>query len=275
MKTLLASCLGVIAIGCATSDRAGGDWNAPVIGGTPTPEGMFPATGALVSGPGKFFCTGTLISPEVVITAAHCLVSDVGTANFTLARDAINSTAEQIHAGRSMHPHPQFDYSSEPAPGVGMWFDIGVLLLSEPVYGVAYERLPSAIEAVELLARGTSVDLVGYGATDPDWWLDGGIKMHGTATLVEVGSYELLIAIPGEQQNCFGDSGGPAFATLPGGDRRMVGIVSRSPDSNSRCDHGGIDSRVDAYREFIDGVLAEQGVEIPDADGPDASAPNR
>src|SRR5678810_913006 len=47
----------------------------PVIGGEITPEGEFPGVGALwLSSQGSFECTGTLIAPDVILTAAHCIV---------------------------------------------------------------------------------------------------------------------------------------------------------------------------------------------------------
>ena len=50
---------------------------------------------------------------------------------------------------------------------------------------------------------------------------------------------------------------------LEGGGRRMVGIVSRSPDDNLVCDHGGIDTRVDYYLDWIDETLSAPDAGVP------------
>ena len=58
----------------------------PIIGGTPSPPGDYPETGALLSvydfGGGQMFgsfaCTGTLIAPDVVMMAGHCTIDFFG-----------------------------------------------------------------------------------------------------------------------------------------------------------------------------------------------------
>lgn len=255
----------------------------PVINGTQTPAGIYEATGALMYD-GSFGCTGTLIAPTVVLTAGHCLHPDfVGPSvpGFTLALDANAAAPADIYDGLESHPHPQFEIDEFPI-GIGQWFDIGILILAEPVLGVPYEVLPTPQEATALAAD-LRIELVGYGVTDNNNF-DGGVKFHGEGRLVEIGDHELLVSDPGEQQNCFGDSGGPGLTDLGNG-RRLVGIVSRSPDDNSVCDHGGIDTRVDPYLPWIDSVIGglcgDAGSCIPDNDAgpvdagtPDAGAPD-
>jgi MYXO-CTERM domain-containing protein len=222
-----------------------------VIGGEPTPDGQYPATGALLVG-GQPSCSGTLIAPDVVITAAHCvdnLLTGGQIPSFTLARDANTATAGEIVAGESAIGHPQFDLMSNPGTGVGQWFDIGLVVLAEDITTVDYEIMPDPTEATAGMAEGMDVELVGYGLTSVDSF-EVGVKHHGLADLVEVGSHELFIAEPGQQQNCNGDSGGPAYVDIDG-NRRIVGVVSRAPDQNPTCDHGGIDTRIDPYLEWI------------------------
>jgi V8-like Glu-specific endopeptidase len=247
--------LAILLAGCGGD--AVGDRQAAVINGTPTPAGAYPGTGALViefDGQYAVGCTGTLIAPDAVLTAAHCLnpiITGGNTPAFTLELDATSVGPSQIIAGASMHPHPMFDIDNEPT-AIGRWYDIGVLLLAEPVPDAAVELLPTPEEA-EALAAGTQVGLVGYGlrALGSDEY---GVKYDGQATLVQVAEAELLISMPGEQQNCNGDSGGPAFIDLGGGPR-LAGVVSRAPDDNLVCDHGGVDTRTDSYLEFIHGLV--------------------
>jgi len=224
---------------------------APVIGGDLTPAGLYPATGALLVD-GQMSCTGTLIAPDVVLTAGHCVDSLlIGSSipSFTLALDANSATGGEVIAGAGTRQHPDFDLTNDPVDGIGKWFDIGLVLLSEPITSVDYEILPSPQEAASGLVSGLDVEIVGYGLISNDTF-EVGVKHHGVADLVEVGDWELAIAEPGQQQNCNGDSGGPAYVDI-GGDRRLVGVVSRSPDEDPVCDHGGVDTRVDAYLDWI------------------------
>jgi secreted trypsin-like serine protease len=43
-----------------------------IIGGTDAPEGRYPYMVALLKGDGQLECGGSLVAPDVVITAAHC-----------------------------------------------------------------------------------------------------------------------------------------------------------------------------------------------------------
>src|ERR1700733_13791493 len=78
----------VIAAAMLISTAAvGGNLDAPVIGGSDAPQGMWPATAAILYGsasdPGaansdpqtSFECSGVLVAPNVVLTAGHCVPS--------------------------------------------------------------------------------------------------------------------------------------------------------------------------------------------------------
>lgn len=227
------------------------DRRLPVIGGNPAGAGEYPATGALLvdlGGGYQTLCTGSLIAPDAVLTAAHCIDPSFGiTPAFTLARDVSAISVTDVVAGRQAYVHPQFDINTVP-PSLGRWYDIGLLMLEKPIVNAAVEVLPTPDEAA-LLAVGQRVGLAGYGVTTIEGE-DTGVKYVGEASLVEIGEAELLISSPGEPQNCNGDSGGPALIDFGNG-LRLVGVVSRSPDDNRICDHGGVDTRADSYLEWI------------------------
>lgn len=258
--------LAVALLGCV-ADPVVGTSGRPVINGVPTPAGQYPAVGALVVD-FQPACSGTLIAPNAVLTAAHCLdplfIGD-SIPGFTLVLDANLVGAADVTAGTMAIRHPDFDLLSEMEPTLGQWNDIGVLILGADVPNAELAILPDPTEAMELVP-GIALDLVGYGLTSNDTF-DFGVKHHGTAKLVQAVQHELFISEPGEQQNCNGDSGGPAFAALSGG-TRIVGTVSRSPDTDPVCDHGGIDTRVDAYLDWIHSLVEVPcgGLEVPCGD---------
>ena len=109
------------------------------------------------------------------------------------------------------------------------------------------------------------VEIVGYGFRDPDYNPqstvpeDSGIKYLATSVINEVGDTEMQIGThPPTPQKCAGDSGGPTFLEYHDGllpIERVVGVTSGAYDSTD-CHTGGIDTRVDAYRSWIDIKMA-------------------
>ena len=222
-----------------------------MIGGTVTPEGEYPGVGALyMTEFGAATCTGTLIAPNVVLTAAHCVEPKfIGPdiPGFTLVHDTVSSQPPFTPGMRAVQ-HPMFDINSDPGAGVGTWYDIALLFLSADITAVQPVPLPTQEQGGQLTS-GMQLHLVGYGRTSNETF-DTGVMFDAMTDLVTVGTSELQISTPGAPQNCHGDSGGPALYDFGGG-FAVVGVVSRSADGTSECLGGGIDTRVDAYLAWI------------------------
>ncbi len=244
--------------GCVEDEPRLGGTTEYVIGGTRTPDGMYPAVGALVysfNGQSQAGCTGTLIAPTVVLTAAHCLDPQVTMgllpSAFTFKHDTLGSTQPSIAVTSSMM-HEQFDISSG-GGGLMPWFDIGLVFLAAPADGVTPMKMPTPAEAA-MLGVGTDLELVGYGQTTDEDPQSTGVKFHARTKVIEIIPSEMRVSTGNpDPQNCHGDSGGPAIATLGDG-QRTVGVVSRSYNSG-QCDNGGVDTRVDAYLTWIHGKV--------------------
>lgn len=267
-SSLAAALASVVALAACTDGPMLGTVDDEVIGGTLTPEGMFPGVGGLLydlgSGP-QLGCTGTLIAPTVVLTAAHCVDPQLGgdaLVGFTLAHDTVTTRPPMTNVVRKQ-PHPQFSLDAAIEPGLGHWFDIGLVFLSAPITEVAPVKLPRPDDAAGLVADG-DLHIVGYGRIS-NATQDVGVMYDAATKLVSVGDWELQVSMgQGQPQNCHGDSGGPALAEL-GGTTRVVGTVSRSFDLSSECTNGGVDTRVDAY---LDWIFAQEGVvDVPCGSG--------
>lgn len=187
-----------------------------------------PAVVALVSD-GRAFCSGTLVSPRVVVTAAHCIGRRQVSVLFGTSGAAIETLRDVV----DQRAHPSFE-------AIGLRHDIGVLLLGEPA--------PSSVTPAAMRLRalpdsviGGPVRIVGFGTTSPQSTADSGRKRAATATVSALDALSFVFS--GESQTCMGDSGGPAFMTFDGVEQ-LVGVHSAG---DSRCEQYGRDTRVDGY----------------------------
>jgi len=253
-----AALVSLCLLSAACVDPTTGTRSLPVIDGEVTLAGEFPATGALVATQQSkryVSCTGTLVAPDVVLTAAHCVHPGlVGNAvpGFTLELDGNALQAADVTPGASAIYHPQFNpFQGSPPNSVAHEYDVALLFLSASIDDVEPARVIAPAE-VALVAANDTVDIVGYGLTvDGGSMSDYGVKNDGEAHIVEVGDFELHVGTSGEPRNCQGDSGGPAFYPTEAGPR-ILSLVSRGAGNGvSDCSVGGIHTRVDPYLEWI------------------------
>jgi len=204
----------------------------PIYGGASVEPGAWPNVGAILLPANS--CTGTLVSDRVMLTAAHCLENGEPPAllrvRFTDDIFAPGATYKVERYGM----HPMYCGSDTAVCKVDVW-DIGYVLLSEPVVGVAPIRPLATQEAWdEAMAVGASVTLVGYGENEK---MLGGVKREVGAPIVEFSPSGLEFEAGGMGlDTCSGDSGGPAFVTLASGETLLAGITSRGFKA---CGNGG------------------------------------
>jgi MYXO-CTERM domain-containing protein len=229
---------------------------AYVIGGNLTTEGKFPGVGGLMADIGggqvELGCTGTLIAPDAVLTAAHCVDPAIwgdAVPGFTLALDATGATGTPAFTpGRAKFAHESFDIQAEISDGLSQFFDVGVVLLAEPITSVEPVRMIRPDQVAALVAD-LDLEIAGYGRTSNDTD-DYGVMYDAVTKVISLNPSELQVGMGAPQpQNCNGDSGGPGMADVGDG-RRVVGIVSRS-FSGAECTNGGVDTRVDFYLDWI------------------------
>jgi secreted trypsin-like serine protease len=197
------------------------------------------------------YCSGTLISPTVFLTAAHCGEDGPATVTF----DTAYLDGDKTYDGTFL-ADPQYSQAqSDP-------HDIAVVVLDKPVKGIAPAKLPTA-GSLSNLSSNQQFTSVGYGAyevtNEPGGhdYLYNDVRMVATGTLNSINPAWLRISMnpaTGNGGTCFGDSGGPNFL----GTSNVIAATTITGDSVCRATN--VTYRLDtaAARAFL-----EQYVSLP------------
>ena len=221
-------CALAITVALTACDRPPGDeagagrTAAPLIGGGL--HGGDPGAVALLSSPNggagpEVFCSGTLVSPRVVLTAAHCIDQAGASPDITVAFGAhAYDDSTRIGVARAA-THPGWSGELEDNN------DVGVLLLafpSDPSWAV-----PLGLDPITQGDLGRPVRRVGFGRHDPDQPKPDGAKRAGDTTITYVASsMDWFFAGDDDLIPCSGDSGGPVLGWHLDGVERLIGVHS-------------------------------------------------
>lgn len=282
-RVLAMVTLALLGVGAAVSPAAA------VTGGEPDGN-RHPNVGLILfyDLDGRFRCSATLISPTILITAAHCTEGTLGKTLVTF--DSV--IAEQPPAPFPVAADPSSGYTSTEITSAGYlsgtaiahpdysdftdlrnWNDVGVIVLDQPVTGIA----PATVvpenyldEFAQPALNSTIFTVVGYGTEvrkpesgpqKPEPMSYPLIRRYTTSPGQKLTPQLLQLNgnpndIRGGGGTCFGDSGGPVF--LNG---YLVAVTSYGYTAN--CRYLGGYQRVDI--PVVQDWLASVGAPLPAA----------
>jgi hypothetical protein len=222
---------------------------AIVGGGVPSAEGIGRSVITIVGSRGNF-CTGVLIAPRLVLTAAHCVQPG---AVYKIVEYGANNQP-QLRDVKNVGVHPAFDMRAMATHRATA--DVALLELEAPPTG----KNAAALGVPQLpIVAGSRFTIAGIGVSIRGEGSSGGtIRVAGLAATGKPGTLQIRLADPlgqGLREGlgaCTGDSGGPVFEDRQGA-AVTIGVVSWSTGPNGSAGCGGLTgvTPLTLYRDWI------------------------
>jgi hypothetical protein len=209
---------------------------AIVGGGAPSVDGVARSVVTIVGSRGNF-CTGAVIAPNIVLTAAHCVQpgADYKIVEYGADRQPLLQDIKAV----AIHP----DFNMQAMLAHRATADVALLQLGAPAKG----KMPASLGTLTIpILVGSRFTIAGIGVTvRGDGKSGGGIRVAGLVATGRPGTLQIRLVDPVGQGTrdglgaCTGDSGAPAFQYQQTGPA-IIGVVSWSTGPNGSAGCGGL-----------------------------------
>lgn len=251
MKRLLLFLIAFFCASCSEGSASGRfalpglDWKGELVS-----HSDYPATVAIKI-QGNRFCSGVLIAPDLVVTAAHCVVpiKEFDAVVIWGSSDARRKGDEYAISETVFHPYfwqlPPALCADELCPMsiVDRWNDIALVRTSRPI------KDAPCVTIKELPAELHHINIIGYGQNRIG--APTGRLHRAYMRIDDHNEYEMRL-LQGATGGvaCYGDSGGPALAQVDG-QISVIGIGSRILRAQG-CGSGAVYTLLSPYESWIE-----------------------
>lgn len=194
---------------------------------------------------GEALCTGSIISKNLILTAAHCVDHNPTKVKIIFASNIKKANADQLRDVTAIYQNPYWNKMDSAKKG-----DLAILQFDGKL-PVGFSPVHFASTNFKLKA-GDAVVFAGYGVTNGQRHSGSGVLRTTKTQVIEFKSETEVVTDGRRTSVCFGDSGGPAFSLING---QMVQWGVASEVLNQSCNQASIHTALIEYQGWIQAAI--------------------